>query len=188
MENLSSDIWVRIYSHLKPSEILKSQLSSKRLQSCCEHQLYVWRSYVDGHHDPGFVKQIKNFTRNEHNSLAFYKNVAKDVQASTELKNLNWDNIIYKDGRSSSKFKPMECHAACLIQERYLVVVEGWGASGNNLDIIDASQLPTIRKVKTTTRNLPSFRYSFTAVSCSETQIIMYGGFRSGGYSADVSG
>eukprot|EP01041_Mallomonas_annulata_P008720 gene8720-18031_t len=179
---LTGDMFSRVCDLLSVPEVTILHSLNKTLSE--SEDVYVWKRIFDnGSHY--LKRQLKGRYYFLGDSEFLYKQLAKDLWSTETLKYVCWEPIQYC---GSEQLRKMECHTVSILHDRFLVFVEGWGpGSCNGLSVIDSAIFPRIKKMKAATRNVPYFRYSYSTTVLSSTQLLVFGGFSSGGYRQEVT-
>lgn len=182
----SKELCLRILALLSFEDIA-SFVSSNKSTCTLSHSKYLWLEKVENG-DKQMVHELKKNSLSIEGSLEYYRSIAVNLEAMKKLDKCKWEDM--KNGKTySHSLVPMECHAGCMLNDRYLAIVQGWGPGWtNDIIIFDTCQLPNIIRVNCIpTDNMPDFRYSFTVCAASSDKLLLFGGFQNGGYSMDCN-
>eukprot|EP00602_Paraphysomonas_sp_CaronLab_P010277 CAMPEP_0185019466 /NCGR_PEP_ID=MMETSP1103-20130426/2075_1 /TAXON_ID=36769 /ORGANISM="Paraphysomonas bandaiensis, Strain Caron Lab Isolate" /LENGTH=440 /DNA_ID=CAMNT_0027549793 /DNA_START=371 /DNA_END=1693 /DNA_ORIENTATION=+ len=100
---------------------------------------------------------------------------------------LHWVGCLYRS--IDSLLASQEGHAICMLDDFFLVSVEGWGSNSENLEIIDTTTLPYITKINCISEipDSMSFTYGFSLSRINDRCLLKYGGCSEGGYRRAVN-
>lgn len=193
--NVPFDIFVSLSEFLTPDEIAITTSTCRTLWDM-QRSLQLWSS-IGRRANKKLVSSllthlIIGYNQGDSVSVEHQIEVARQVARINSMKRVRWRKPEYIERTKEtnhSKLERMEAHTMTSFLDRYLLVVGGWaGSRENEIDIIDGAALPQrLVLLSTSTSNVPGFRYGFSSVVYNN-KLIVYGGCRSGGYSADCNG
>jgi hypothetical protein len=126
----------------------------------------------------------------EQASISDIKELAREAFCLSHLSTMQWKRVQYHKESKDSRLFPMEAHTTTSILDRYVAVTAGWCRSphANRISFLDAWALPhQIVTITTKTLGNPDFRYGFSTLMW-KGRLVIYGGCKEGGYSADCNG
>lgn len=197
LENLPFDVLVRVSSFLKAEELMRILMTNKGLHKYRLNQ-HLWQLYLKYSCDATTLSQLWDHFKigtcdGSGADTTECIEIARQISAIQSINVVEWRKASVNGFIDKSlvihSFHGMEAHTMNLYHERFLVIIEGWGRnSTNRLHLLDSYGLPTsLMLIATRTVQPPRFRYGFTTLIYGE-RIIVFGGLRQGGYSADCNG
>jgi hypothetical protein len=197
-ELLTHDLVFRTLSFLKVREIYRFSLVNQQYLGSIQYNASFWQMYCGqcSRYMP-FLDEARKISEQKYSN---YRASTSSSASSPPLCYVETARIIegLADDTSISLLKrtenerdmSMEGHAGCLLLNRYLCIVGGWGPDGNNfLHMYDCVDLPSLTRISTITHTTQRFKYGFTVVPlCGKPKMLMFGGCTMGGYSGDCNG
>ena len=188
MQHVSNDVLERVSTYLFASEIAK-------LSQCCKHLHTL--IYKSGAFSALLWRQLlarATLSENKLHSLHVNSIVAharrdlsggndddNEVEEVDEVKCLSeaarrlqsiasLDTFCWRVPSGVTRLPQMEGHAATLISKGSVwAIVSGWDMHANNsLILLDVKRIPELKKIPCVTRNNPTFRYGFSAVTLTQ--------------------
>lgn len=209
MDILSPDLVFKCLSFLKVKEIYRCCETNRRYHGELHGNQEFWQFYCEqvSTSAPHLQEMLLN-NQYAYSSCSSSASVASRIDYSKMarvLEGVQETNITVSKRTKAEVDLSMEGHAACLVLDRFLCIVGGWGSEGNNhVHIFDCADLPNLSRIDTVTRTFQRFKYGFTVItqpggsgsatassspgSGLEGSMLMFGGCCNGGYSGDCNG